>query len=129
MNLLIREQARAINAPGSSYAPVAQLLRKIPQLEREQLQQKFDIAYLLEKWVGHKLNAMKRVLSKYGAYTNHLIALSEDQAVHSADRAKLQGYCHQWTDTKYVLGCAVFIDILTPSAIFPKTTQSDELDI
>lgn len=72
---------------------------------------------------------MRRVLSKYGAYTNHLVALSEDSTVKSADRAKLRGYCHQWTDAKYVLGCAVFIDILTPSAIFSKVMQSDELDI
>ena len=81
------------------------------------------------RWVSHKLNAMRRVLSKYGAYTNHLVALSEDSTVKSADRAKLRGYCHQWTDAKYVLGCAVFIDILTPSAIFSKVMQSDELDI
>lgn len=81
------------------------------------------------RWVSHKLNAMRRVLSKYGAYTNHLVALSEDSTVKSTDRAKLRGYCHQWTDAKYVLGCAVFIDILTPSAIFSKVMQSDELDI
>ena len=61
--------------------------------------------------------------------TNHLVALSEDSTVKSADRAKLHGYCHQWTDAKYMLGCAVFVDILTPSAIFSKVMQSDELDI
>ena len=81
------------------------------------------------RWVGHKLNAMKCVLSKYGAYTNHLIPLSKDQAVRSADWAKLQGYCHQWIDAKYVLCCAVFIYILTPTTIFSKPMQSDELDI
>ena len=81
------------------------------------------------RWVSHKLSAMRRVLSKYGAYTNHLIALSEDSTVKSAYRAKLHGYCRQWTDVKYVLGCAVFIYVLTPSSIFPKVMQSDELDI
>ena len=81
------------------------------------------------RWLSHKLNAMKRVLSKYGAYTSHLIALSEDCTVKSTDRAKLRGYCRQWTDAKYVLGCAIFIDLLSPSAIFSKTMQSDELDI
>ena len=70
------------------------------------------------RWVSHKLSAMRRVLSKYGAYTNHLITLSEDSTVRSADRAKLRGYCRQWTDAKYLLGCAVFIDVLTPSSIF-----------
>ena len=81
------------------------------------------------RWVSHKLNAMRRVLSRYGAYTNHLAALSEDSTVKSADRAKLKGYCRQWTDAKYVLGCAVFTDLLTPAAIFSKVMQSDELDI
>ena len=44
------------------------------------------------KWVAHKLNAMKRVLSKFGAYTGHLATLSEDSSVKAANRAKLSGY-------------------------------------
>ena len=80
-------------------------------------------------WVSHKVNAVKRVLSRYGAYTNHLIALSEDSTVRHADKGKLRGYCNQWTDAKYILGCAVFADILTPAGIFSKVMQSDELDI
>ena len=81
------------------------------------------------RWISHKLNAMKRVLSKYGAYTSHIIALSEDHALKSADRAKLQGYCKKWSDAKYILGCAVFTDLLTPASIFSKQMQLDELDI
>ena len=72
---------------------------------------------------------MRRILSKYRAYTNHFIALSHDHTVKSTDRAKLHGYCNQWVDAKYLLGCAVFIDVLTPCAIFSKVMQSDELDI
>ena len=44
------------------------------------------------RWVSDKLNAMKRVLSKFGAYTNHLAALSEDGSVKAGDRAKLRGF-------------------------------------
>ena len=33
------------------------------------------------RWVSHKLNAMRRILSKYGAYTSHLAALSEDRSI------------------------------------------------
>ena len=29
------------------------------------------------RWVSHKLIAIKRIISKYGAYTSHLLALSE----------------------------------------------------
>ena len=81
------------------------------------------------RWVSHKLSAMRRILSKYGAYTNHLTALSQDHTVKSADRAKLHGYCSRWTEAKYLLGCAVFVDVLMPCAIFSKVMQSDELDI
>ena len=81
------------------------------------------------RWVAHKLNAMKRVVSKFGAYTNHIAALSEDRSVKSADRAKLKGYYSKWTQAKYLFGCALFVDLLTPCAIFSKCMQSDEVDI
>lgn len=55
------------------------------------------------RWVTHKL---KRVLSKFGAYTGHLIALSEERSVKAVDRAKLKGYCSKWIHAKYILGCA-----------------------
>ena len=47
MNLLKREQAKANDVPSCSYAPIAQALSVIPQLEKEQLKCKFDIAYFL----------------------------------------------------------------------------------
>ena len=30
---------------------------------------------------------------------------------------------------QYLLGCAVFVDLLTPCSIFSKVMQSDEIDI
>ena len=45
------------------------------------------------------------------------------------DRAKFKGYLKKWVDAKYLLGCAIFIDLLTPCAIFSKSMQADELDI
>ena len=68
------------------------------------------------RWVRNKLNAMRCILSKYGAYTGHLLALSEDRLVKSTDRAKFRGYCNQWLDAKYLPGCAVFVDVLSPCA-------------
>ena len=81
------------------------------------------------RWITHKLSAMKRILSKFGAYTQHLSTLSEDSSVKSTDRAKLRGYYLQWTHAKYILGCALFIDLLTPCSIFSKVMQSDKIDI
>ena len=81
------------------------------------------------RWVGHKFNAMKRILSKYGAYTNHLASLSEDPSVKSVDQAKLRAYYTKWANGKYLLGCAVFTDLLSPCAILSKVLQYDQLDI
>ena len=81
------------------------------------------------RWISHKLNAMKRVLSKYGAYTAHLTTLSEDTSVKSVDRAKLKGYLKKWLNAKYLLGCAAFVDLLTPCSYFSKTLQGDNVDI
>ena len=67
------------------------------------------------RWVRHNLSAMKRILCKYGAYTAHLTTLSEDSSV-KADRAKFRGYLRKWIDGEYLLGCALFIDLLTGQA-------------
>ena len=61
------------------------------------------------RWVTHKVNAMKCVLSKFGAYVAHLSALSKDGSVKSSDQAKLRGYCQKWVDAKYVPACAFFL--------------------
>lgn len=84
------------------------------------------------RWIGYKWNAMKRVLARYGAYTNHLCAMSKDHSFKPADRSKMLGYYKQWTNAKYILGYAVFTNLLTPltpCAILSKTMQSDQLDM
>jgi hypothetical protein len=35
----------------------------------------------------------------------------------------------KWIDARHLLGCAVFVDLLVPCAIFSKSMQRDELDI
>ena len=47
----------------------------------------------------------------------------------AVDKAKLMGYCTRWVDAKYILGCAVFVDILSPCVILSKVMQYDHLDI
>ena len=81
------------------------------------------------RWIGHKWGAMKRILSKFGAYTNHLATLSEDVTTRPADRSKLKGYYKQWVNAKYLLGCAAFCDLLAPCMILSKVMQYDHLDI
>lgn len=72
---------------------------------------------------------MKRVISKFGAYSSHLIALSEDSSVKPVDRAKLRGYSTKWANAKYILGCAFYSDLLSPCALYSKVLQNDSLDI
>ena len=55
------------------------------------------------------------MVSKFGAYTAHLAALASDTSVKAID---LTGYIRKWVDAKYLLGCSVFVDLLTPCAIF-----------
>ena len=62
-------------------------------------------------------------------YIHHLAALSEESSVKSSDRAKLRGYHTKWIEGKYLIGCAVFVDLLTPCFVFSKVMQSDEVDI
>ena len=45
------------------------------------------------------------------------------------DRTKFKGYLRKWVDANYLLGCALFVDLLTPCAIFSKCMQADHLDI
>ena len=71
---------------------------------------------------------MRRILSQFGAYSSHLIALSEDMSVKSVDRAKLRGYCTMWLNAKYVLEFA-FFSHLSPCALLSKVLQHDSLDI
>ena len=81
------------------------------------------------RWISHKLSAMKRIGSKFGAYSSHLIALAEDTSVKAFDRAKLCGFSIKWSDAKYILGCAFFSDLLLPCAVISKVLQQDSLDI
>ncbi len=81
------------------------------------------------RWIAHKWNAMKRILSKYGAYISHLAALCQDNTLKSIDRVKMKGYYDQWIDGKYLLGCALFVDLYSPVVILSKLMQKDYLDI
>ena len=40
------------------------------------------------RFVAHKVCALERILDRYGAYLNHLIALTEDPKTEPADKQK-----------------------------------------
>ena len=70
---------------------------------------------------------MKRILSKYGAYTNHMAAMSEEAKGPLC--TKLHSYYKRWVEGKYLLGCAMFVDLLNPCTVCSKVMQSNEIDI
>ena len=41
---------------------------------------------------SQKVAALERIVNRFGAYLSHLVDLSEDPRVKSADRQKLQEY-------------------------------------
>ena len=43
------------------------------------------------RWISHKRQALQRIIDRYGAYINHLSALTVDSSVTSTDRAQLKG--------------------------------------
>ena len=55
--------------------------------------------------------------------------MSEDSLVRLADHAKRKGYYNKWIQAKCILGCAFFVDLLTPCTIVSKSMKSDEIDI
>ena len=61
------------------------------------------------RFVGHKVKALERVIEKFGAYIAHLIALTKDSTVLSADRQKLKGYVLKWQISQVLMGCAIFM--------------------
>ena len=77
------------------------------------------------QWIAHKWGAMKSIISNFGAYTNHLVTLSDA----TVDRSKLKGYYNRWVDAKYLVGCAVFCDLLSPCVVLSKVMQYDHRDI
>ena len=81
------------------------------------------------RWISHKRRALQRVLDRYGAYITHLIALVEDPALKSIDRAKLNGYLRLWKQSKVLVGCAMYVEVLKPASILSLTLQDDSADI
>jgi hypothetical protein len=53
--------------------------------------------------------------------------MAEDASIKSVDRQKMKGYVLKWQNAQVLLGCAVFRDLLSPSAILCKVLQEDEI--
>ena len=94
MNLLKREQGKV---PSCSNAPIAQMLSAIPQLEKEQIKLKYDIAYFLakEKLSFAKFPKLCELEAHHGvsignAYTNDIACSTFTPTLQSHNASKLR---------------------------------------
>ena len=79
------------------------------------------------RFVAHKVVALGRVIDQLGAYLSHLSVLSEDLSLRAADRQKIKGYTLKWWNSKIILGCAYFHDLLKPASVLCYALQADEV--
>ena len=80
------------------------------------------------RFIGHKIAAIRRIIERYGGYLAHLTSLTEDSTVTQVDKQNIS-YMLKWRNSKVLLGCALFHDILQPAAAFSMVLQNDELCI
>ena len=73
-------------------------------------------------FVVHKVAALGHLINHYRAYLPHLTSLIEHPKVKSVDKKKLRGYIRKRWDTKMLLGCALFHDML-PCAVLYKVLR------
>ena len=81
------------------------------------------------QWLNHKRKALQRVVDQFGAYLSHLVALSEDTSLKSEDRARLRGYLLKWSHSKFLIGSAMFIEVLKAPALLSLCLQKSDCDI
>ena len=81
------------------------------------------------RWITHKRRALQKVVDQYGAYITHLIALCEDINIKSEDLARLKGYVQKWTQSKILIGCAMYVEILKGPSILSLCLQKSDCDI
>ena len=81
------------------------------------------------RWIAHKWNAMRNVFDNFGAYLQHLDAMSQDESYKSNDRSKFSGYLRKWKQAKTPLYPALFIELLSPLRVLSLAFHDEEVDI
>ena len=73
--------------------------------------------------------ALQKVIDQYGAYISHLTSLSQDKSIKSEDRARLKGYVLKWSHSKFLIGSAMYIEVLKGPSILSLCLQKSDCDI
>ena len=71
-------------------------------------------------FIRHNVGALEKMIYLIGAYLFHNTILANDSSVKVTDRHKMKGYVQKWRDSKMLLRCNFFHDLLKPSATFAR---------
>ena len=80
------------------------------------------------RWLAHKINAINRILDKYGLYLTHLENVATDKSYSKEQNSKLKGYLKEWKTTKMLLHLCFYVDILSPLKKLSLVLQKEETD-
>ena len=80
------------------------------------------------RWIDHKIAAVGCVIEKFCLYTQHLQHFI-NTAKKSQDRTILQGKFTKLNNSKFLLWCALFTDVLAEAKRFSLITQEENIDI
>ena len=79
-------------------------------------------------WIDHRMQAMQRLIDKYGLYCQHLQhAIPERKS--AKDRAMLKGKFQKLIDAKVLLQSCLFVDVLSAAKQFILVTPKSDIDI
>ena len=81
------------------------------------------------RWITYKRHALQRVIDRFGAYLSHLSTLAQDKSTKSDGKAQLVGYICNWSRSRILVGCALYVDILKPPSLLSLTLPHDKLDL
>lgn len=81
------------------------------------------------RWISHKRKALQRVVDRYGAYINHILALTEDRSIRGETRAQLKGFLLKWRSANMLVGAAMYVEVLKAPSILSLNLQDKSLDV
>ena len=68
-------------------------------------------------------------MDQYGAYITYLSALIADHSVNGSDKAWLKGYLKKWSKAKFLVGAALYVNVLKSPSLLSLSLQENDLDV
>ena len=118
------------------------LYRKAPKKLRElkEVAEEYEKVYEFEdgilkpkkasgnRWICHKLAALKLCKDKWGLFISHLRNIINDPTYNTSEQAKMKGYLKTWKRSKMILQVSFFIELLNISATLSLVFQKEDIN-